>query len=128
MSLSSEGQRLVWRGLEVDPIRHRVTINGTVRDLRRLEYKLLLTLIEQPGRVFSRIDLLANVWRAGPDKGTRTVDTHVRRLRARLDEYGDAIETVHGFGYRFRDQPSTPPEVGCSRACALFAEHECPYR
>ena len=98
-----EGKRLRWRGLEIDPIRHRVTIDGNELTLRPLEYKLLATFIEHPGRVYSRTDLLQEVWGISPETNTRTVDTHVRRLRERLGAYSEAIETVHGFGYRLRE-------------------------
>jgi two-component system phosphate regulon response regulator PhoB len=70
---------------------------------RPLEYKLLATFIEHPGKVFSRTDLLQEVWGISPDTNTRTVDTHIRRLRERLGAYSEAIETVHGFGYRLRE-------------------------
>jgi two-component system phosphate regulon response regulator PhoB len=106
---SDEGKRLRWRGLEIDPVRHRVTIDGAAGSpselgLRPLEYKLLAIFIEHPGRVFSRTDLLQEVWGISPETNTRTVDTHVRRLRERLGtSYSEAIETVHGFGYRLRD-------------------------
>ena len=107
-----EGQRLTWRGLEIDPTRHRVLIEGVELLLRPLEYKLLAIFVEHPGRVFSRTDLLQEVWGISPDTNTRTVDTHIRRLRERLAGYSDAIETVHGFGYRLRDpEPSGRPSV-----------------
>lgn len=98
-----EGRRLRWRGLEIDPVRHRVTVGGAELGLRPLEYKLLAIFIEHPGRVFSRTELLQEVWGISPDTNTRTVDTHIRRLRERLDAHSEAIETVHGFGYRLRD-------------------------
>ncbi len=100
---SDEGKRLVWRGLEIDPVRHRVTIDGVELTLRPLEYKLIAIFIEHPGRTFSRTDLLQEVWGISPDTNTRTVDTHIRRLRERLGPSSEAIETVHGFGYRLRD-------------------------
>jgi len=100
---SDEGKRLRWRGLEIDPVRHRVTIDGGELGLRPLEYKLLAIFIEHPGRVFSRTELLQEVWGISPETNTRTVDTHIRRLRERLAAYSEAIETVHGFGYRLRD-------------------------
>ncbi|CAN5716390.1 response regulator transcription factor [soil metagenome] len=98
-----EGKRLTWRGLEIDPTRHRVLIEGAELLLRPLEYKLLAIFVEHPGRVFSRTDLLQEVWGISPETNTRTVDTHIRRLRERLGTYSEAIETVHGFGYRLRD-------------------------
>jgi two-component system, OmpR family, phosphate regulon response regulator PhoB len=100
---SDEGKRLRWRGLEIDPVRHRVTIDDAELGLRPLEYKLLAIFIEHPGRVFSRTELLQEVWGISPETNTRTVDTHIRRLRERLGVYSEAIETVHGFGYRLRD-------------------------
>lgn len=102
---SDEGKRLRWRGLEIDPIRHRVTIDGAELGLRPLEYKLLAIFVEHPGRVLSRTELLQEVWGISPDTNTRTVDTHIRRLRERLGAYSEAIETVHGFGYRLRAEP-----------------------
>lgn len=98
-----EGKRLRWRGLEIDPVRHRVTIDRMELALRPLEYKLLSVFVEHPGRMFSRTDLLQEVWGISPETNTRTVDTHIRRLRERLGGYSEAIETVHGFGYRLRD-------------------------
>jgi two-component system, OmpR family, phosphate regulon response regulator PhoB len=97
------GRRLHWRGLEIDPVRHRVFLDSIEVSLRPLEYKLLAVLLENPGRVFSRKELLEEVWGAVGDVNTRTVDTHVRRLRERLGAYEEAIETVHGFGYRLRE-------------------------
>lgn len=102
-SARDEGKRLAWKGLEIDPTRHRVTIDGAELALRPLEYKLLAIFIEHPGKVYSRTDLLSEVWGISPETNTRTVDTHVRRLRERLGAYSEAIETVHGFGYRLRD-------------------------
>jgi two-component system phosphate regulon response regulator PhoB len=92
-----------WRGLSLDPVRHRVTLDGAELPLRPLEFKLLQVLLENPGRVLSRSQLLEEVWGMSGDAASRTVDTHVRRLRERLGPYGDAIETVHGFGYRLRE-------------------------
>jgi DNA-binding response OmpR family regulator len=53
--------------------------------------------------VLSRSQLLEEVWGMSGDAASRTVDTHVRRLRERLDKYGEAVETVHGFGYRLKE-------------------------
>ena len=99
-----QGRRLRYRGLSLDPVRHRVYADGAELSLRPLEYKLLLLLIEHPGQVFRRAELLREVWSITAEINTRTVDTHVRRLRDHLGAYGEAIETVHGHGYRLRER------------------------
>ncbi|HEY0191732.1 MAG TPA: winged helix-turn-helix domain-containing protein, partial [Kofleriaceae bacterium] len=86
--------------IELDPITHDVKISGVPTQLRPLEYKLLQLLVGDPGRVFSREELLEQVWEMRGDINTRTVDVHVRRLRVSLGPAADVIETVHGFGYR----------------------------
>jgi two-component system phosphate regulon response regulator PhoB len=86
--------------IELDPITHDVRIGGAPAQLRPLEYKLLQLLVSDPGRVFSRDELLEQVWDMRGDINTRTVDVHVRRLRVSLGPAADVIETVHGFGYR----------------------------
>ncbi len=86
--------------IELDPVTHDVKINGVLTQLRPLEYKLLQLLVGDPGRVFSREELLEQVWEMRGDINTRTVDVHVRRLRVSLGAAADVVETVHGFGYR----------------------------
>jgi two-component system phosphate regulon response regulator PhoB len=86
--------------IELDPVTHDVRINGAPTQLRPLEYKLLQLLVSDPGRVFSREELLEQVWEMRGDINTRTVDVHVRRLRVSLGVAADVVETVHGFGYR----------------------------
>ena len=88
--------------VEIDPITHEVRVAGSVMSLRPLEYKLVVTLVAQPGKVFSREELLAEVWGIRGEANTRTVDVHVKRLRTALGAGADVIETVHGFGYRAR--------------------------
>ena len=93
---------LTYADLALDEDAHRVTRDGHVVRLSPTEYKLLLTLVERRGRVQTRPQLLETVWEAQPDIQTRTVDMHVQRLRSKLGAAGDLIETVRGFGYRFR--------------------------
>jgi two-component system phosphate regulon response regulator PhoB len=88
--------------LMIDRSAHRVTMDGKELELTATEYKLLVTLVERRGRVQTRPQLLQIVWEAQPDIQTRTVDMHVQRLRTKLGEAGRLIETVRGFGYRFR--------------------------
>jgi two-component system phosphate regulon response regulator PhoB len=86
----------------VDRSAHRATLDGKELVLTATEYKLLVMLLERRGRVQSRPQLLESVWEAQPDIQTRTVDMHVQRLRSKLGEAGEMIETVRGFGYRFK--------------------------
>ena len=96
------GSTLTAGAINIDRAEHRVTVEGKEVELTATEYKLLLTLVERRGRVQSRPQLLETVWEAQPDIQTRTVDMHVQRLRTKLGTAGDLIETVRGFGYRFR--------------------------
>ena len=96
--------------ITVERSAHRVLLGGQELALTATEYKLLLILMERQGRVQTRPQLLQSVWEAQPDIQTRTVDMHVQRLRSKLGNAGRFIETVRGFGYRFRQ-----PERGSGR-------------
>jgi two-component system phosphate regulon response regulator PhoB len=87
--------------LRVDRAAHRVWVDGREVELTALEFKLLVTLYERRNRVQSRARLLDDVWGIRADVTTRTVDTHVKRLREKLGAAADYIETVRGVGYRF---------------------------
>jgi two-component system phosphate regulon response regulator PhoB len=91
--------------LKVDRQAHRVWSGGDEVELTALEFKLLVTLFERKNRVQTRSALLTDVWGIEADITTRTVDTHVKRLREKLGGAGDYIETVRGVGYRFADAP-----------------------
>jgi DNA-binding response OmpR family regulator len=86
----------------VDKGRHRITVKGKEILFTAMEFKLLSLLMERRGRVQAREKLLTDVWGIDADIYTRTVDTHVRRLRAKLGTCGAMIETVIGAGYRFK--------------------------
>lgn len=90
--------------LLVDRARHRVLVGGEETELTALEFKLLWTLLSRRGRVQSRDRLLEDVWEMSPEITTRTVDTHVKRLREKLGVAGAMIETVRGVGYRFAEK------------------------
>jgi len=96
------GSSLIEGPLVIDRAAHKVTLDGEELQLTATEFKLLSMLVERRGRVQTRPQLLETVWDAQPDIQTRTVDMHVQRLRAKLGGLGDMIETVRGFGYRFR--------------------------
>jgi two-component system, OmpR family, phosphate regulon response regulator PhoB len=90
--------------LRVDQGGHRVWVDGTEIALTALEFRLLHTFMMRKGRVQSREALLDDVWGVHNSVTTRTVDTHVKRLRQKLGDIGGYIETIRGVGYRFRDQ------------------------
>src|SRR5437660_11938331 len=89
--------------ISIDPSRYEVRINGKRVHLTSIEFKLLQKLMQRRGRVQDRDRLLNEVWGYESVIDTRTVDTHVRRLREKLGKAGDAIETIRGFGYRLRE-------------------------
>jgi two-component system phosphate regulon response regulator PhoB len=96
---------IVFGRLRVDRNAHRAWVDGSEVALTPLEMKLLWLLYERRGRVQSRGTLLDDVWEASPENNTRTVDTHIKRLREKLGMAGDYVETVRGVGYRFADLP-----------------------
>ncbi|HVM60644.1 MAG TPA: response regulator [Verrucomicrobiae bacterium] len=102
---STPAEVLKFGELTVDIAKHEVTIRGKVVDLTATEFKLLTTLLERRGRVQSRDRLLSDVWGYEGDVDTRTVDTHMRRLREKMGKVADYVETVRGVGYRFADAP-----------------------
>jgi two-component system, OmpR family, phosphate regulon response regulator PhoB len=91
--------------LKVDKDAHRAWVDAKEIELTALEFKLLVTFYERRNRVQTRATLLDDVWGITADITTRTVDTHVKRLREKLGPVGDSIETVRGVGYRFAHAP-----------------------
>jgi two-component system phosphate regulon response regulator PhoB len=91
--------------LRVDPDAHQVWVGEAEVILTALEFRLLSTLLDRRGRVQTRTTLLEDVWGIHADITTRTVDTHVKRLREKLVGAGEYIETIRGVGYRLRAQP-----------------------
>lgn len=83
---------------------HRVTVQGRLIELTATEFKLLRLLMERQGRVQTREHLLLNVWNYSTEIETRTVDTHIRRLREKLGEEAGWVETIRGVGYRIADK------------------------
>jgi two-component system phosphate regulon response regulator PhoB len=100
---AKEGEHLSAGAIMIDPARHQVSVGGKRISLTSIEFKLLRTLVQRRGRVQERDRLLNEVWGYESIIDTRTVDTHVRRLREKLGKAGDVIETVRGFGYRLRE-------------------------
>ena len=88
----------------VDIPKHKVTVKEKPIDLTQMEFKLLVTLMERRSRVQTRERLLSDVWDMGTGVDTRTIDTHVKRLREKLGKSGSLIETIRGLGYKFKEE------------------------
>jgi two-component system phosphate regulon response regulator PhoB len=91
--------------LSMDPSKYEVKVRGQIIKLTALEFKLLKYLLDMKGRVATRDMLLDRVWGYDSELNTRTVDTHIKRLREKLGEAGKYIETFRGLGYRFVEVP-----------------------
>ncbi len=102
--VAEEPRRLQIGQIALDVDRHEVAINGQPVELTATEFKLLHLLMERRGRVQTREHLLINVWNYETEIETRTVDTHVRRLREKLGAEADRIETIRGVGYRIAER------------------------
>ncbi len=108
IATGTEPQLVSSQGITIDPVRHRVTINDQPVTLTRSEFQLLESLAKQPGRVFSRAELIDAALGEDTLVLERTIDVHIRSLRKKLGDGAALIETVRGVGYRFRD-PSDQP-------------------
>jgi two-component system phosphate regulon response regulator PhoB len=91
-------------GVRIDRLRHRAYVGGSELDLTPTEFRLLESLLRQPGRAFSRAQLMDAAIGEGAVVLERTIDVHVKSLRRKLGEAGEYIETVRGVGYRFREE------------------------
>jgi two-component system phosphate regulon response regulator PhoB len=103
---------LVSQGIMIDRERHRVTAEDELLDLTPSEFGLLEALIRQPGRVFSRSELIDAALGGDSLVLERTIDVHIRSLRKKLGDRAPLVETVRGVGYRFRDPIGAMEEVG----------------
>lgn len=97
-------ERFEWKELSIDLPRHEVKVKGKPLELTATEFKLLITLARRRGRVQSREALLRDVWDYENLIDTRTVDTHMRRLREKLGPAAKYLDTVRGVGYRFSEE------------------------
>ena len=103
VSPTSLEEEVDFHGLKLDPVAHRVAINGNSLDLGPTEFRLLHFFMTHTERVYSREQLLDNVWGTNIYVEDRTVDVHIRRLRKAISGEGheDFVQTVRGAGYRF---------------------------
>ena len=103
--VSPEGEKVIQIGdLLIDIDRHEVSVKKNPLQLTSTEFKLLVELVSNRGRVQTRERLLDKVWGYTYEGYARTVDTHIRRLREKLGKTGDLIETLRGVGYRFHEE------------------------
>ena len=103
-------QRFTFGCLTVDQGAHQLWVNDKECHLTALEFRLLTTIYSRRGRVQTRDRLLADVWGYQADVTTRTVDTHIKRLREKLGDAGQYVLTVRGVGYRFVTRPEGDAE------------------
>ncbi len=108
-SLPVPSSLITFGELRVDRDAHRVWVDEAEVALTSLEFKLLVTLYDRRNRVQSRSTLLNDIWGIEADITTRTVDTHVKRLREKIGAAGRYVETVRGVGYRFSEAPHETP-------------------
>src|SRR5262249_30345517 len=90
-------------GVRIDRVRHRATVEETALDLTPTEFRLLECLLRQPGRAFTRAQLMDAAIGDRAIVLERTIDVHIKSLRRKLGEAGELLETVRGVGYRFRE-------------------------
>lgn len=105
---------LVSQGIMIDRRRHRATVGDIPLDLTPSEFGLLTTFVRQPGRAFTRAELIDVALGDDAIVLERTIDVHIRALRKKLDTHADLVQTVRGIGYRFRD----PADVAASESSA----------
>jgi two-component system phosphate regulon response regulator PhoB len=100
---ASDRELIVSQGILIDRRRHRVTAGESPLDLTPSEFSLLAALVKQPGRAYTRSELIDVALGDDAVVLERTIDVHVRSLRKKLGQYADLLQTVRGVGYRFRD-------------------------
>ena len=91
--------------LKIDIDSHEVHVDSQLIELTALEFRLLKELVDKRGRVQSRDQLLSEVWGYNAEVTTRTVDTHIKRLREKLGSMGKYVQTIRGVGYKFSRTP-----------------------
>jgi len=108
----AHADRVAVQGLEIDRLNHQVTVDGEELLLTPTEFRLLWVLARQPGRPYSRHELMDSSRGEDANALERTIDVHIRSLRQKLGSHADRIETIRGVGYRFRPETSPTNSVG----------------
>ena len=106
---ATDGSMIRHGALVIDLERYKVTVDSEVVDLTYKEYELLRFLASNPGKPFTREVLLNQVWGYDYYGGSRTVDVHIRRIRAKIERHEQYIDTVRNVGYRFMETFGAPP-------------------
>jgi two-component system phosphate regulon response regulator PhoB len=106
----AHADRVAVQGLEIDRVIHQAKVNGNELLLTPTEFRLLWVLARQPGRPFSRHELMDSSRGEDANALERTIDVHIRSLRQKLEDHADLIETVRGVGYRFRPDATAGAE------------------
>ena len=101
-------QRIAVGALEIDRAAHRLFLSGREIRMSAQEMRLLLYLAAPPGRMRSRRELLTDVWGYSPEVSSRTLDTHIKRIRDKLGGAGNLLQTQRGIGYRLGDTQRSP--------------------
>ena len=104
-SIKSDEAEFIFGELKLNLEAHQIFINNNEITFTALEFRLLKHLIDRRGRVQTRDQLLEEVWGYSAEVTTRTVDTHIKRLREKLGSTSDYIQTIRGVGYRFSKTP-----------------------
>jgi two-component system phosphate regulon response regulator PhoB len=99
------GDIIEYGGVAINKIKHRISVDGQEMDLTPTEFRLLECMLRQPGRAFTRTQLMDSAIEEGALVLERTIDVHIKSLRRKLGSDQEYIETVRGIGYRFREQP-----------------------
>jgi two-component system, OmpR family, phosphate regulon response regulator PhoB len=105
-TVETPGDIVATEGISIDRSQHRATLDGEDLRLTPTEFRLLWTLVRQPGRAFSRHDLMEAAMGDDTLVLERTIDVHIKSLRQKMGHHADRIETVRGVGYRFREAVS----------------------
>lgn len=99
--LGRKNERLEIGGIVLDQAAHQVTVDGAPIELSAKEFELLTYFLENSGRALSREQILNHVWNYDYYGDARTIDTHVKKLRSKMEDKGDMIKTIWGLGYKF---------------------------
>jgi two-component system phosphate regulon response regulator PhoB len=102
-------ERILFGALRIEPASHRAWVAGAEIELTPMEFRLVVLFLQRRGRALTREEVLAETWGEGHHITVRTVDTHVKRLRAKLGVAGEYLETLRGVGYRWAASPRTAP-------------------